>query len=64
MSPVNRRDPLRNTGTAARWAWCPECRAQPGNPCIGARGQPRKGCHRGRWNSYRDLAQLPPTAPL
>lgn len=47
-------DPLRNTVHAARRALCPECGAKPGDPCKGAT-RLRRGCHRGRWNAYRDL---------
>lgn len=28
---------------------CPECHAEPGEPCWGARGQPRVRKHMARW---------------
>ena len=61
---VDHPDPLRNTVKAARRAVCPECGASPGQKCIGAREQARTGCHRGRWNAYRDLLSAPVQGPL
>lgn len=69
MTPTNRLNPLnrtttmrttpsrapdRNTISAVRRAYCPECGARPYERCQGVH-RPRAGCHRGRWNAYRDL---------
>ncbi len=52
-------EPLRNTVKGVRAASCPECGALPGARCTGSRGQARWGCHRARWNAYRDLRAAP-----
>lgn len=48
-------DTLRNSRSAARRAYCPECNAKPGEKCIGHLGKKRSSCHQERWNVYRDF---------
>jgi hypothetical protein len=54
--------PRRLSRLEVRAFYCPECGAQPGEPCKGARGKVRQANHQSRWNEADQVRQ--PESPL